>query len=56
MDLIILILVFALVGFLTYLVITYVPMPPAFKIAIQVLVVMAIILFLLRRFPVPNVL
>jgi hypothetical protein len=58
MDLIMLILVLALVGFLVYLIITHIPMPPIFKVAIQIIVVVAIILFLIQRFAgdVPNLL
>lgn len=58
MDLILLVLVLALIGFLIYLIITHVPMPPIFKIAIQVIVVIAVVLYLIRRFGggLPNVL
>lgn len=48
MPLIQLILVLALVGFLLYLIITYIPMPAPFKIAIQVIVVVVVILWLLQ--------
>lgn len=58
MDLVMLVLVLALIGFLVYLIITHIPMPPMFKIAIQIVVVVAIILWLVRRFGgnIPNVL
>lgn len=58
MDLIMLVLVLALVGFLVYLITTYIPMPPIFKTAITVIVVVAVILFLIQRFSggVPNLL
>lgn len=58
MDLIMLVLVIALVGFLIYLITTHIPMPPIFKTAIQIIVVIAIILYLIRRFGggIPNVL
>jgi len=58
MDLIMLVLVLALVGFLVYLITTYIPMPPVFKTAIQIVVVVAVILYLIRRFAgdVPNLL
>ncbi len=60
MPLISLILILAVVGFLTYLLITYVPMPPAFRTAIIVIVVIALILYLVQLFgltqiPVPRV-
>lgn len=58
MDLLMLILMLALVGFLVYLIVTHIPMPPIFKTAIQIIVVVAIILYLIRRFGggIPNVL
>jgi hypothetical protein len=58
MDLVVLVLVLALVGFLVYLITTHIPMPPIFKTAIQIIVVVAIILYLISRFAgnVPNLL
>ena len=58
MDLVMLILVIALVGFLVYLITAYIPMPPIFKTAIQIIVVVALILYLIQRFAggVPNLL
>ena len=58
MDLVMLVLVIALVGFLVYLITTHIPMPPIFKTAIQIIVVIALILYLIRRFggSLPNVL
>lgn len=58
MDLIMLVLVMALVGFLVYLITTHIPMPPIFKIAIQIIVVIAVILFLIQRLGgnIPNLL
>lgn len=58
MDLVMLVLVIALVGFLVYLVTTHIPMPPIFKTAIQIIVVVALILYLIQRFGggLPNVL
>lgn len=58
MDLVMLVLVIALIGFLVWLIVTYVPMPSMFKMAIQIVVVIAIILWLIRRFggSLPNVL
>lgn len=53
-----LVLVLALVGFLVYLITTKIPMDPMFKLAIQIIVVVAVILYLVRRFAgnVPNLL
>jgi hypothetical protein len=57
MDLIILVLVIALIGFLVWIITTKIPMPPGWATAIQVLALVVIILFLLSRFVnVPNVL
>lgn len=58
MDLILLVLVLALIGFLVYAITTYVPMPPIFSLAIQVIVVVMVILYLIKRFAggIPNVL
>ena len=58
MDLILLVLVLAMVGFLVYLIITHIQMPPIFSVAIQAIVVVAVILYLLRRFggSIPNLL
>lgn len=56
MDLIVLVLALALIGFLVYLITTKIPMDPMFKIAIQIIVLIAIVLYLLRRFQLPNVL
>lgn len=58
MDLIMLVLVLALVGFLIYLITTHIPMPPIFKTAIQIIVVVVVILYLIKRFGggIPNLL
>lgn len=57
MDLIILILVIALIGFLVWLITTRVPMPPYWASALQILALVVIILFVLSRFvTLPNVL
>ena len=55
-----LILVLALVGFLVYLITTYIPMPQPFKLVIYVIVAVVLILYLMRVFgiadiPVPRV-
>jgi hypothetical protein len=53
-----LILGLALVGFLAWLVITYIPMPDAFKKVIIVIIVVLLIVYLVRLFgldiPIPH--
>jgi len=57
MDLVILVLVMAIVGFLVWLVTTQIPMPPYWATAIQVIAVVVLVLWLLGRFvTIPNVL
>ena len=58
MDLVSLVLVIALVGLLVYLIITYIPMPPIFKVAIQLITVIGILYYLIDRFGshLPNLL
>lgn len=57
MDLIILVLVLCLVGFLVWLLTTKIPMPPAWATAIQVIALIALILYVLTRLvSIPNVL
>lgn len=57
MDLIMLVLVFVIIGFLVWLLTTRVPMPPSWALAIQVVCLIVILLYLLRRFAaLPNVL
>jgi hypothetical protein len=57
MDLVILILVVALIGFLVFLITTKVPMPPGWAVALQILALVVIILYVLQRFVnLPNVL
>ena len=48
----------ALIGLLTWIVTTYIPMDPIFRIIIYVVVAVALVLFLVRRFAgsVPNIL
>jgi uncharacterized membrane protein YkvI len=57
MDLLILIAVVVLVGFGVYILTTKVPMPPYWAGAIQIVALILILLFLLRRLGVtlPNV-
>ena len=58
MDLLILILGIALLGFLAWIITTYIPMQPIFKTIIYVVVAVSLVFFVLRRFSgtVPNVL
>lgn len=57
MDLVVLVLVVALIGFLIYLITTKIPMPPVWATAIQIFALIVIILFILTRFiNLPNVL
>lgn len=56
MDLIILVLMVALIGFVIWLLTTKIPMPPAWATAIQVIALIVIILYVLTRlFHLPNV-
>jgi hypothetical protein len=57
-DLIILVLVLCLIGFVIYLLTTKVPMPPHWATAIQVLALIVVVLYLLQRVGpgLPNVL
>ncbi len=58
MDLIWLVLVIVIIGFLVYLLTTKVPLPQYWATAIQIIALICILLFLLQRFGVlvPNVL
>jgi hypothetical protein len=57
MDLVILILVLALIGFLVWLLTTRVPMPPLWASTIQVIALFVLIVYLLSRvIHLPNVL
>lgn len=58
MDLIMLILGIAVMGFLVWVITTKIPMDPIFRIAIYLIVAIALILFIVRQFgwAVPNVL
>ena len=57
MDLVVLVLVLAIIGFLVWLITTKIPMDPMFKLAIQIIVVIVVIFFVLRQLGVvlPNV-
>ena len=50
-----LILALALVGFLVYLITTYIPMPQAFKTVIIVIVVVMLILYVMRVLGIADV-
>jgi hypothetical protein len=57
MDLVLLVLVVALIGFLVYVITTKVQMPPGWATAIQVLALVLVILWVLSHFvALPNVL
>jgi len=58
MDLILLVLALAIIGFLVHLITTKIPMDPMFKYAIYIIVVFVVILFLIRRLggSIPNLL
>jgi hypothetical protein len=57
MDLVILVLVVALIGFLVYIITTKVPMPPYWAGTIQLLALIVLILYVLSHFVrLPNVL
>lgn len=57
MDLIVLVLVVCLVGFVVWLLTTYIPMPPNWAKLIQVVALVVLLLYLLTRlFHLPNVL
>lgn len=57
MDLLLLILVLCLVGFVVWLLTTRIPMPPAWATAIQVIALICLVLYVLTRFvSLPNVL
>lgn len=53
-----LILMLALIGFVVYLVITYIPMPEPFKMGIIVIVVIVLVIYLVKMFgldfPLPS--
>ena len=56
MDLIVLVLVLCLIGFIVYILTTKVPMPPYWATAIQVLALIVILLYLVTHFvAIPNV-
>lgn len=57
MDLLLLVIVLVLLGFVIYVLTTKVPMPPHWATAIQVIALIALLLYVLTRFVnLPNVL
>lgn len=57
MDLLLLVLAFVLIGYVTYLLTTKIPMPPNYPGAIQLIVLIFMILYVITRvFTLPNVL
>jgi hypothetical protein len=57
MDLVLLILVVALIGFLVWIVTTKIPMPPYWATTLQLLALIVLVLWVLSHFvAVPNVL
>lgn len=57
MDLILLVVVLVLIGFLVWLLTTRIPLPPLWATSIQVIALLVVLLFLLTRvIHVPNVL
>jgi len=48
MDLLTLIVTLAVIGFVLWLLVTYVPMPPPFRTALVVLVVLLVVLWVIR--------
>jgi hypothetical protein len=56
MDLVLLVVVVALIGFLVYLLTTKVPMPPMWAATIQVVALIIVVLYIITRFfALPNV-
>lgn len=57
MDLILLILVLAVLGFLVWLITTKIPMPPYWATALQILALIVVVLYLVSRIGgLPNLL
>jgi len=57
MDLLMILLVVVIVGFIVWLVTTNIPMPPVWATAIQVIALVVMLLWVLSRFvAIPNVL
>jgi hypothetical protein len=57
MDLVVLVLILALIGWLVYLITTKIKMPPYWATTIQIFALAAIVIYLISRFVhLPNVL
>jgi len=57
MDLILLVLVLCVIGFAVWLLTTKIPMPPHWATVIQVIAVVLLLFYLIRRvLPIPNIL
>jgi hypothetical protein len=57
MDLLLLVLVCVVIGFVVWLLTTRVPMPPGYAVAIQVIVLVVLVFYVLTRLVnLPNVL
>lgn len=56
MDLILLVFALSVIGCVVWLITTKIPMDPTFKLAIQIIVLIVVVLYLLRRFGggIPN--
>lgn len=50
-----LLLTLAILGFITYLIVTYIPMPPIFKTVILVIVAIVVLIYLLGVFGIGDV-
>jgi hypothetical protein len=56
MDLLVLVIVLCIIGFVIYLLTTYIPMPPQWAKAIQVIALVILLLYLVTQFiHIPNV-
>jgi hypothetical protein len=55
MDLIVLILFVALIGFIVLIITTKIPMPPYWGLTIQIIALIILVLYLLRNVKIPNV-
>jgi len=57
MDLLVLVLVVCIIGFVVWILTTKIPMPPQWATVIQVIALLVIVFYLIRRFlTLPNVL
>ena len=56
MDLIVLVLIVALIGWIVYVITTRIPMDPSLRLIIQIIALIVLALYLLRRIALPNLL